>query len=71
MKKITINLWEINGYKSNYDEPDPGEYNTHFTVAFDNRFTKKDVEDIFYFYYRKKYTFLSFEALLLQQNKII
>lgn len=55
MKKITINYWEVKGYRgfSDYDGPEDNNFNT--VVAVDARFTKDDVIDMMMKKFSEKY----------------
>ena len=46
MKKITINYWEVKGYRGFSDYDGPEDNNFHAVVAVDARFTKDDVIDM-------------------------
>lgn len=66
MKKITINYWEVKGYRgfSDYDGPEDNNFNT--VVAVDARFTKDDVLDMMMKKFSEKHRVVVLSAKLVK-----
>lgn len=48
-------VWKITGYIGFFDCDGPEDYNLINYIVFDERFSKKTVEEFMYHFYNKKY----------------
>ena len=62
---MEVNIWRIIGYRGRNDYDGPEDDNTNVTIAMDSRFKKKDVEDIMFNYWGKKYRSVAIRAELV------
>ena len=67
---MKINIWEISGYKGWSDYDGSSDNNFSFKVAIDSRFTKDEVEEIFFNRYANKYRTVALEATVIEERSI-
>jgi hypothetical protein len=64
---MKANVWRITGYRGKNDYDGPADNNTKLDIIFDSRLKKKDVEDILFYYWGKKYRNVVIKAELLKE----
>lgn len=67
---LKVKIWKIDGYKGNNGYDNRDDYNAHYTVALDARFSRDDVIEIFLNRYNKKYREVVFEATLIEEKTL-
>lgn len=61
------NVWRITGYRGNNDYDSLADDNTKLDIIFDSKLKKKDVEDILFYYWSKKYRTVAIKAELIKE----
>jgi hypothetical protein len=69
-KPMKAKVWKVFGYKGNDDCDGPADYNFHFEVLMDARFSKEDVQDIFANRFSKKYRSVEVGAEELREIEV-
>lgn len=59
---MAVRYWRITGYKGKNDYDVLQDNNVDVIIAFDSRFNKRDVEDIMFFYWGKRYRSVAINA---------
>ena len=67
---MKITIWQISGYKGWSDYDGIADNNFAFKVAMDSRFTKEEVEEIFFNRYAKKYRTVALESTVIEERSI-
>ncbi len=67
---VKINIWKIEGYKGRNDYDGVADNNFSFTVALDSRFTKEEVEEIFFNRYTKKHRVVALSAMFVEEKEL-
>ena len=67
---MKINIWQISGYKGWNDYDGTADNNFSFKVAIDSRFTKGEVEEIFFNRYGKKYRTVALTATIIEEKEL-
>ena len=68
---MKITVWEISGYKGKNDYDGPQDDNFGFEVLMDSRFSKEDVEEIFFNKYSKKYRSVALKAIKRNEIEVL
>lgn len=67
---MKINIWEISGYKGWSDYDGSSDNNFSFKVAIDSRFTKEEIEEIFFNRYGKKHRTVALTATFIEEKEL-
>lgn len=67
---MKINIWQIFGYKGWNDYDGISDNNFSFKAAIDSRFTKEEVEEIFFNRYGKKYRTVVLTATFIEEKEL-
>ena len=68
---MKITIWEVSGYKGKNDYDGPQDDNFGFEVLMDSRFTKEEVEEIFFSRYGKKYRSVALKAVKIKEIEVL
>ena len=67
---MKITIWNIVGYKGQYECDGKWEYNINTHVALDSRFKKDEVIEIFLNHFSKKYRYVEINAIKIEEKSI-